>query len=264
MTTSHGWRIAAASTIGTSHSKFGISCQDSHAVKLFIDRDGEDVLVVVVSDGAGSAANAEIGSRLTCKTIVDAIELYLVDGGKVDTINRGIAWSWGLRVQEAIKQQSEIDDRAPKDYACTMLVAIVASSAAAFMQIGDGAIVVSDGGEWCWVYWPQHGEFANMTNFVTEPCAEEVFAFEQCPRKIDEFAVFSDGLERLILHEATKTVFPPFFDQMFPAVRATEGEGVDTKLSEALAAYLDSKIINNKTDDDKTLVLATRRLSLPV
>jgi hypothetical protein len=257
------WRIVAASTIGTSHSKCGTPCQDANVVKVFIDKDGEEVLVVVVSDGAGSAANAEIGSRLTCKTIVDAVELYLINGGKVDSINRSIAWSWCMMVQQAVKLQSEIDDRVPRDYACTMLVAIVAGNEAAFLQIGDGAIVISDGKEWCWVYWPQHGEFANMTNFVTEPWAEEVFAFEQCPRKIEEFAVFSDGLERLVLHEATKTVFAPFFDKMFSTVRAIEGEGVDTKLSEDLAVYLDSRIINDKTDDDKTLVLATRRPLLP-
>jgi len=57
----------------------------------------------------------------------------------------------------------------------------------------------------------------------------------------------------------TARVFEPFFDKMFPAVRALPESGLDEKLSEALAKYLDSPAICQRTDDDKTLVLATRR-----
>lgn len=252
------WRIAAASSIGSSHEKLGIPCQDAYVVKTFGDKDGEEVLVAVVSDGAGSAVKAEIGSWLTCSTVAEAAEVYLIDGGKVGDIGPSVARSWVGMVQQAIGLRAEDDGCVPRDYACTMLVAVVGQTAAAIMQIGDGATVVSDGDGWCWVHWPQHGEFANMTYFVTEPGAEEKLAFDLCRRRIDEVAVFSDGIERLVLHEASKTVFAPFFDSMFPAVRGLEAEGVDARLSASLGGYLSSKIINEKTDDDKTLVLATR------
>jgi hypothetical protein len=263
MSEDRGWRVAAASAIGTSHAKFGTPCQDAHVVKTFADKDGEEVLVVVVSDGAGSAAKAEAGSWLTCSTVAEAVEVYLIDGGKVGDIGLDVAQSWVGMVQQAVGLRAEDDVCVPRDYACTMLVAVVGHDAAAIMQIGDGATVVSDDEGWCWVHWPQHGEFANMTNFVTEPGAEEKLVFDLCRRRIDEVAVFSDGIERLVLHEASKTVFAPFFDRMFPAVRALEAKGVDSRLSESLGGYLGSKTINDKTDDDKTLVLATRRASLP-
>lgn len=263
MNMGRGWRIAAASAIGTSHEKLGAPCQDAHVVKTFADKDGEEVLVAVVSDGAGSAAKAEIGSWLTCSTVAEAAEVYLIDGGKVGDIGLDVARSWVGMVQQAVGLRAEDDGCVPRDYACTMLAAVVGQNAAAIMQIGDGATVVSDDDGWCWVHWPQHGEFANMTNFVTEPGAEEKLAFDLCRRRIDEIAVFSDGIERLVLHEASKTVFAPFFDRMFPAVRGLETEGLDSRLSESLGGYLGSKTINEKTDDDKTLVLATRRAPSP-
>lgn len=263
MSEGSGWKIAAATALGASHAKLGTPCQDAHLVKTFADKDGEEVLVVVVSDGAGTAAKAEVGSWLTCSTVAEAAEVYLIDGGKVGDIGLDVAQSWVGMVQHAVGLRAEDDGCVPRDYACTMLVAVVGHDAAAIMQIGDGATVVSDDGGWCWVHWPQHGEFANMTNFVTEAGAEEKLAFDLCRRKIDEVAVFSDGIERLVLHETSKTVFAPFFDRMFPAVRALESEGLAAKLSNSLGGYLDSKTINEKTDDDKTLVLATRRTPLP-
>lgn len=263
MSEDRGWRIAAASALGTSHAKLGTPCQDTHIVKTFADRDGEQVLVVVVSDGAGSAAKAEVGSWLTCSTVLEAAEVYLIDGGKVGDIGPEVAQSWVKMVQRTVSLRAENDGCVTKDYACTMLVAVVGADAAAIMQIGDGATVVSDDNGWCCVHWPQHGEFANMTNFVTEVRAEEKLAFNLCRRRIDEVAVFSDGIERLVLHEASNTVFTPFFDRMFPAVRAIDAEGLDSRLSDLLGGYLDSEAINEKTDDDKTLVLATRRAPVP-
>ena len=51
---------------------------------------------------------------------------------------------------------------------------------------------------------------------------------------------------------------PPFFRPMFAAVRAAAGEAAGVALRR-LAAYLSSPPVNERTDDDKTLILATRR-----
>lgn len=144
-------------------------------------------------------------------------------------------------------------------------VAIVGDNSNAFVQVGDGAIVVSEGADdgWAWVFWPQHGEFANTTNFVVSPNSIDVMEFASTPHRIDEVAVFSDGIENLVLHAASRTVHAPFFDAMFPPVRQhLPGFAVD--LSLGLEKYLLSPRICDRTDDDKTLVLATRRTIVPV
>jgi hypothetical protein len=79
----------------------------------------------------------------------------------------------------------------------------------------------------------------------------------QSGEAVSEIAVFTDGIEPLVLHYATKTVFSPFFENMFPAIRNSQAQGEDQALSDALASYLGSDAINSRTDDDKTLVLAS-------
>jgi len=257
MTNPLGWRIAAASVVGSSHAKLCTPCQDCAMVRLFQDR-GEEVLVVVVSDGAGSAAKAEIGSWIACSTIAEAAEVHFAAGAPIENIDLNTARNWLGMVRKAIANRAEDDHGSVRDYACTLLVSVIGQTSAAIMQIGDGAIVVSDGDDWTWVHWPQRGEFANTTFFVTDENAERQMAFDFSKGRIHELAAFSDGIEPLVMQYATQTVFGPFFDQMFPAVRALEEEGLDAKLSEGLATYLNSPTICARTDDDKTLVLASR------
>lgn len=260
-----GWRIAAASTIGTSHIKQGTICQDSHACRILEDGAGKTVAVLVVSDGAGSATRADEGSDLACSTIIEAVEVFLANGSQVADIDIDTARSWVEMVQTAITFRAGENGAVPRDYACTLLAAVIAEDAAAFMQIGDGAMVVpNEAGEWTWVHWPQRGDYANTTYFVTEEGAVDQLAFDLVERQVDEVALFTDGIEALVLHYATRAVYAPFFDKMFMPVRALEVEGVDLGLSTGLERYLATPMVCERTDDDKTLVLATRRPTVSV
>ena len=50
-----------------------------------------------------------------------------------------------------------------------------------------------------------------------------------------------------------------FFEMMFSPLRSVEA-GYSETLSTSLSAFLDSSQVNNRTDDDKTLVLVTRQV----
>lgn len=258
--TSATWRIAAASSIGTSHVKQGSVCQDSHACRIMQDADGSDVVVLVASDGAGSATRADAGSDCACSTIVEAVEVCLAKGRRVASFTFDDARDWVDHVQRAIAYRAEQDGATERDYACTLLVAIIGTDAAAFLQIGDGAMVATDEiGEWSWIHWPQRGDYANSTYFVTEKNACNQMAFDVIARPIDDVAVFTDGIEPLVLHYATKTVHSPFFNAMLGPVLASTRSGLDRNLSTSLEKYLASPKVCERTDDDKTLILATRR-----
>ena len=83
-----------ASTIGTSHIAASQPCQDSHGCKILRDSSGQPVVVLVASDGAGSASVADIGSALACETFVKLVADYLDKGGQVKDITRPLVERW--------------------------------------------------------------------------------------------------------------------------------------------------------------------------
>ena len=253
------WRIAMASSVGTAHIAAAQPCQDAHFHLETADADGGRVLVLAASDGAGSARHAEVGAMLACETFVHLVAAYLGQGGRVEAIGRPLAERWIAGILYRLELQTRQRGGALHDYACTLLAAVVGAGGAAFLQIGDGAMVVSNGEGWQHVFWPQHGEFANTTTFVTSDGAAQAMDFDHRAAPIDEIALFTDGLESLVLHKASRTVHGPFFDSMFASVRKSAAAGVDIDLSRALADYLSSPRINDRTDDDKTLILASRK-----
>jgi hypothetical protein len=258
------WRIVRASVVGSSHVKTGAPCQDFSLHELIESTASGPVLVAVISDGAGSAKEAAAGSSSACHAFVSLVRLFIADGGTVPSLDRTQAESWLNDIAEQLERKAEENGHDIRDYACTLLAAIIGDDAAAFIQIGDGAIVTSHGEEdgWTWVFWPQHGEFANTTNFVVSANALEVLEFELAPRRVDEIASFTDGLENLVLHHSTKTVHDPFFNALLRPIRLSNSVGHDQDLSEKLKLYLDSPAFCDRTDDDKTLLIASRKSDL--
>lgn len=255
------WRIALASSIGTSHLAATQPCQDSHGCAILQDATGAPVMVLVASDGAGSAAVADVGSTLSCQSMLKLVGEYLANGGTVAAITRALVERWITGIAYGLGLHATARGLQGGDYACTLLAAIVGTEAAAFIQVGDGAIVRSDGkGGWDWVFWPQHGEFANTTNFVTSEEVAETMAFDTSDASFEEIALFTDGIENLVLRKAERAVHAPFFDSMFRSVRRSGAAGRDEDLSRELEKYLSAPLINGRTDDDKTLILASRRL----
>jgi hypothetical protein len=255
------WRIAMASAVGTSHLASGLPCQDSHFHMTLNDAAGEPVTILVVSDGAGSASQAAIGSTLACQTFARLVGDYISAGGLVGNISRELASRWITGVVYRLSLRSWDEEKDLRDYACTLLAVVCGERATVFLQIGDGAIVISDGWTTAWrhVFWPQHGEFANTTNFITSEDVFEVMDFHNTTEPMAELALFTDGLENLVLNKADRTVHAPFFDSMFSAVRGSRATGEDAELSGALVQYLSTPRVNDRTNDDKTLILATRR-----
>ena len=247
------WRTAYASSLGTSHLKTGLPCQDAGACAVVQGAEGGEVLIAAVSDGAGTAKRSEAGASL-------AVYRFLRDFAKVNPalIDRAFVIKWIGSVQEEIAALAADEGNQTRDYACTMLGAVVTESGAIYLQIGDGAIIVGseEVGEYSWIFWPQHGEYANTTNFLTQEQAAETVQFET-GAPVREIALFSDGIERLVLDFSAKTVHSPSFQPIFKWLAGTEPS--DKKQpAEALIAYLSSDHVNKRTDDDKTLVMATR------
>lgn len=254
------WRYAFASVIGTSHIKSGSPCQDASDCRIITASSGESVLVAVVSDGAGSADHSQIGSQLACALFIDEITTLVEAKGIVEDVTPEFCKQWLIRFQHEIENRAEAEGVAPRAYACTLLAAVVGATSSAFCQIGDGAIInqpLDSPGEYCWIFWPEKGEYENQTYFATDPIASDHLQHTFFPHRINEVALFSDGLERLALHMESQTAHAPFFRPMFmPLYKAPDG--YSQELSLALSQFLSSKRVQDQTDDDASLVLATR------
>lgn len=99
-------------------------------------------LICVVSDGAGSALRSGDGSRIACEAVIR--EASRVNAEEVST--RSFALDTLEVIREEFRTASEEAGAQFKDFACTLLVAIVKCDSAVW-QIGDGAICFRLAGE---------------------------------------------------------------------------------------------------------------------
>ncbi len=217
------------------------------------------MLLAAASDGAGSAERSDEGSRLACTMFAEAIERHLDDGGSVEQLTRGFFEVWLGRFQRAVRALAAEAGCRSREFACTFLAAVIGEDTAVFVQIGDGAIVLSEKEDvYMWEFWPQQGEYENTTYFATQSSAKKHLQYSlHTGRRYGEVAVFTDGLQRLALHYQSRTAYEPFFRPFFSVLRRLE-TAQDARYGESLRAFLDSGRVNERTDDDKTLVLATR------
>jgi hypothetical protein len=249
------WRYVDGYAVGTSHLESNIPCQDRCEVGVL--GDGRFV-VAVLADGAGSAPCAERGAEVTCAALMDAITNELEGAHDLARVNDDVVRSWYAAARAQLAGEADRHDHELRDYAATALVCVAGDDATICVQLGDGGIVVRPPGDpFVPALWPENGEYANQTYFVTDDDALERVSIARFGR-VDDVVVFSDGISRLALDHASRSAHGPFFEPLTRTVRESERSRV--QLSAELDAYLASDAINARTDDDKALCIATRLL----
>lgn len=251
------WKYIFASETGTSHKKASLPCQDSSYCEEILTKDNSSVLVAIVSDGAGSAIKADVGSKLACRLFAKEIKSFFETGRCINDVTLEFIQEFILYFQDASSMLAKEEGFTSRDFACTFLAAIVGESSAVFVQVGDGAIVISSEenlNDYSCVFWPQQGEYANMTNFITDANVLNNIEYKFFTHQIKKLAVFTDGIQHLALHYQTQTAHSPFFRSMFNWL-SKEPIGFSQELANSLAIFLNSQKVIDITDDDKTLIL---------
>lgn len=258
------WRYSFASVVGASHLKRGERCQDASACEV-VDHGAGSMLVAATADGAGTAHHSRTGSRLACYVLGESVRNLLKRGGGIEDIDRAFAEGVVERFRLVADCVAKLAGHGKRDFACTLLACFVGPERSAFLQLGDGAIVISRReapDDYDYVFWPQQGEFANETVFATGSEAEDDVQFHVHEGPVDEVALFSDGLQGMVLDYENRRAHSKFFLPMFNSVRKAPS-GYSRRLSTALSEYLASPEVISRSDDDKTLILATRRAPAP-
>lgn len=245
------WRWASASVIGTSHIHSGDRLQDAYSVAKL----GNGSLFAVVSDGAGSAKFGAYGAWLTCRFLSVRIREWTTVHTDLPSDEKLADWIDELR--DRISTIATRRESTPRQFAATLAAIVVTPDESATLHVGDSAIVGRKGAAWDVLCWPENGEYASSTYFVTDD-PEPRLKIIRHPPEHDGFALFSDGVGDLALSHLARNAHPRFFDPMFRPVDAASGEGRLVELSAKLATYLAGPSVCERTDDDKTLILISR------
>jgi hypothetical protein len=252
------WRWAGACAIGTSHVKANLECQDRAGCLTFETGSGP-VIVAVVSDGAGSAQEAAHGASIVCSEFHRRVSAYIRSDGALAGIDAVLAADWIDSIRDRISVAAHSAALRPRDYAATLVALMANNEHGVVVHVGDGAAVVRrrETHEWSVPSWPFHGEYASTTHFIIDDPQARI-AIVHVDSAIDRFALFSDGIENLVLDHRERTAPASFFERLLQPVATWEGTGRSRTLSKHLRDYLGSEKVCEATDDDKTLILGAR------
>lgn len=242
------WRWAAASTIGTSHIRSGSRLQDAYAVSSI----GDEHIFAIVSDGAGSAKYGAYGAWLVCRFLTVRFREWLHHTSKLPDDELLFEWIDDLRDQ--ITSIAERRESSSRQFAATLAAVLISPDKVLTMHVGDSAVVGRRGEEWSVLCWPENGEYASTTYFVTDD-PEPRLKITRHTCDYDAFALFSDGVGDLALSQVEQVAHPRFFEPMMRPVDSSHSPGRLPELSTKLGEYLAGPSVSERTDDDKTIIL---------
>jgi hypothetical protein len=214
-----------------------------------------ETLVACVADGAGSAQHSDVGSSTACDSILHSIAAHFGANGTLANVRPDDAVQWCEVARTKLGEIATSLNCQLNDLATTLGVAIVSPTGSCFFQIGDGAIVLRKHGACGVVFWPQSGEYVNSTVFLTSKEYRGFLEFVSTRDEFSDVALLTDGIERLALQFDARIAHPRFFEPLFQALRAGDAS---RNLEDDLRNFLQSESVQSRSDDDKTLILASR------
>lgn len=217
---------------------------------------GAGGICAIVCDGAGSAQFGGEGASVLARTMSHSLrEHFRLERGLPEDDD---VWTWIDSARDRLAVAAERRETTRRAFASTFVMLVAVGDKILTAHIGDGAMVARTGETWETISRPENGEFASTTYFATDDPMPRL-RLERREGEWTGFAVFSDGIESLVLDHRNDAPHEPFFNTMIAPIDAVNEPGKDAKLSSALAAFLRGPKVCDKTDDDKTLLLLSSR-----
>ena len=118
-----------------------------------------------------------------------------------------------------------------REYASTLVGAVIGSDSAIFYQVGDGGIVFSSegsAGEFDFGIEPEDTEYVNMTDFITDELALECLKYKRVDGVIEDLILFSDGVFPIAVDYRENRPHHPFLKPMIAPLReSTDPNGLE-------------------------------------
>lgn len=250
------WHSCGVAVTGLSHRRKGLPCQDAVAW------GNQTRPILVLSDGAGSAAISERGAAELVRgmsrflmTMEDALSAWLDEGAGIGEKQADL---WSRRVlthaQGLLADLAYTERRSVRDVRATLLLAVLGTTYTYWWQVGDGSIVAQSASRLQVLgnTAKAKGEFANQTCFVDIANMADV-QFGLIPTAdVHGLALMSDGgAEKLVAHDGNRV-----------ASRLgtwLEGTAQETLTADKIAlAYHEPEMWERTSQDDCSIVLVAR------
>ena len=208
VTSTTKWVIVGASVKGNGHIQSNMPCQDNHMFESLDNGWG----IAIVSDGAGSAAHSELGSKIVVSRGIFHFKKLIEKERWIAKQSLPTDIEWFQKSYAVLKdirndvmmvaQKNKID---VKSLSATCLVVIYSPFGLLTVHIGDGRMgYKSISGEWKSMMIPHKGEEANQTIFLVsdfwsipnyEMSGVLVPECRVIRENVKAFALMSDGCE---------------------------------------------------------------------
>jgi serine/threonine protein phosphatase PrpC len=241
------WLVSSAVAQGLSHKATNLLCQDNVAHKKITSLNSS---IAVISDGAGSVARSQIGS----KTLVDVMCSIL--GSYLETEKNITKAGLTSIVKVGINQVRGklIENGDLSEFHATALILVQLPKKIFTFHIGDGSLNIGSYDKKNNITItrsePENGEFSNETFFFTEDAWEEHLRICEVENPCF-YLVCSDGIDPFIWNSNSGTRFD-FILPLITKLQTLKNEGNGNN-------FLNEVITDPRTDavtsDDKSLII---------
>jgi tetratricopeptide (TPR) repeat protein len=198
-------KLSNYSEIGRGHLKNNMPCQDfSYSFKK------DDFYISVVCDGAGSCKYSQYGAEIVAKCVSNLVcrcfdELYIIN----EYVNKKyVSMLIVSEVMDELTNKSKELNCDIKELSSTLLFVAVKNGRYLAGHIGDGVIGIVKNGETDVLSYPDNGEYANITYFITgEYAIDRLRTYSGlCDDDVRGFILMTDGASDSIYHKRDKTL----------------------------------------------------------
>jgi hypothetical protein len=241
------WLVSSAVAQGISHKATNLPCQDSAAHKTIASLNSS---IAVISDGAGSVARSQIGSKTLVDIMCSILGSYLETEKNITKAGLTAIVKVGInQVRGKLIESGDLSE-----FHATALILVQLPKKIFTFHIGDGSLNIGSYDKKSNITItrsePENGEFSNETFFFTEDAWEQHMRICEVENPCF-YLVCSDGIDPFIWNSNSGTRL----DFIFPLITKLQTLKNEKNGNDFLNEVITDPRTDAVTSDDKSIIV---------